>query len=146
MKVQALHHIFYCFSILCNVLVVTIYWTVLHHKALVQFQDFPKRQAYMYTVHSVPAVVCMINTWVTRAVMKKAIVKGIIVFAMVYISANYYHVARGGKPIYWFLAFDDIVFTAGVVTGLVGGSALLYLALCEVDAMVKGKVRIVYVR
>ena len=87
-KKQAWHHLLYSLSILFNLVVVVVYWSMLHEKAVEKWKDTPiygpGRVRHLYTVHTFPAISCLINSAVTNCKMSRGLWKLLMTIFVVY--------------------------------------------------------------
>ena len=93
MKLQSKHHIWYSISIISNLFVGIFYWSLLHKIKTKEHCNVPiygpGRCVYLYIVHIIPGICCLLNTLMTNSVLKKSMYKIIIIIAIIYIPTNY---------------------------------------------------------
>ena len=91
--------------------------------------------------HSVPAMACLVNTYLTNCVMHSGLWKLSAGISTTYSILLVTYTLSSGKPVYDFLDFNQdpkayfILGAINVVT--VGG----YLCLCRIDEWVKSELR-----
>ena len=127
------HHFFYTCCIIFNSVVTSIYWTLIHHVSMKQYEGQTARIVQQYLSHSVPAMVCLINTLITQTVMTSSLLIPLQVVAVIYNFINFCQTKIGGKPIYDFMTWDPIQNTAGFVIVLIGVFSAFYVLLCKMD-------------
>lgn len=140
LKSQAWHNLLYSLAIVFNLIVMSVYWTLLHAEFIEQYKGDAVKQSYQWTCHTVPGLICLINTTVTKCVMKRGLIKVFILIALVYVCNNYLAVRKTGKAIYSFMTFEDPVETATNIGAIFGAAMTGYLALCIIDETVKGPI------
>ena len=131
-------HLFYSLAIICNFVVVAIYWPVIHPKTI------PKHLAsgYMpliicqYWVHSVPAICCLINSYITNIVLVRRLIVPIVMLGISYTFVNFVTTKSRGRPTYAFLHWQNYE-TLFIVLYLLTGVALFYLLICFIDEFFK---------
>jgi hypothetical protein len=142
---MALHHVLYCFSIIANFVTVSIYWPLLHENECIKHGKDPinghGKVLHMYLVHSIPAVCCLLNTLITKTVMKRGMVKALLYFSIGFTALQFVVVKSTGRVLYFFLNFQDGLKTWIIVAGIVFGSSGVFLAFCFADEMLKGDLR-----
>lgn len=83
---QALHHVIYTLSIVMNMIVMSVYWTILHSGQMAEYSaaDQWGKRLHERTVHSLPGTVCLINLLVSRIRLKQGFWKVIVVVVIIY--------------------------------------------------------------
>lgn len=131
-------HLFYSLAIIFNVIVVGIYWPLIHPKTI------PKhlKAGYMpliicqYWNHSVPAICCLINSSITNIVLVRRLIVPIIMLGFSYCFVNFLTTRSRGRPTYAFLHWNNFD-TLFVVFYLQTGTTLFYLLICFIDEFFK---------
>ena len=105
-------HLLYCYCVVSNIVVVTIYWSILHERAIngeiaKNAPNLGGRLCFMYIGHLFPGITCLANMVATKCVMKRGLCKELCVVGMLYLGQNYMTVRSTGKPVYFFLTFED---------------------------------------
>ena len=138
-RLIAAHHFFYSLVIICNLMVVCVYWTMIHHDTIDKYRgDGPFiRVVCQYTTHIVPAVVCVVNTALTRCVLLKKLLKPIAILMLTYVIINFVVTKLNKKPLYSFMHWETME-TPMIVCGITITFSTFYLGLCHLDQMVKG--------
>lgn len=66
---QAFHHILYTLALMCNFVVMSVYWTILHKDQMREHANEPVvgpgRAFHLKLVHSLPGTLCVINSVLT---------------------------------------------------------------------------------
>jgi len=142
-RAQALHHMLYSFSIIMNLVVVIVYWSVLHEDAIAKHKDVPQvgwiRVIHLHTVHSFPAMSCLLNSYCTRVVLKREISKLILVLAFIYSAVQYTSVAiLGNAPLYPMINFKDGAKSWIWLGGMTAIPLVAYFGLVKLDEWIKG--------
>jgi len=107
MGLLALHHIIFEISFMMNLIVVTVFWTVIYKDALAECNGHQGKINNVYLAHIGPGVSVLINWLQTDVVIRAAHVKMVVVIAILYGYVNYCEVKKLGKPLYWFLTWED---------------------------------------
>ena len=123
-----------------NFIVVVIYWSAIHPKSIEKHRaDGPYAKVIcQYCVHSLPAIVCLINSYLTNCVLMRNMVKPITILSLAYSVINCIGTKMNGAPIYDFLHWDSAETSIAVAAFIVLFN-LFYLGLCFVDELVKAK-------
>lgn len=107
MHMYAINHILFSVALPMNLLVVSVYWTILHEKTVEEFADDPAAIRHAYFVHITPAVSSIVNFMLTDVVMKASHAKVLLPVSVIYSYINYRTTLSRGKPLYWFLDWED---------------------------------------
>lgn len=123
-----------------NSVVVAIYWPVIHPKTIDKHRvDGPYLKVVcQYCVHSVPAIVCVINSLMTRTVLHRSIIKPIIGVASAYLFVNFCATKIQGTPMYDFLHWESME-TAVIAGGILFTFTMVYFGFCLIDEKIKYK-------
>lgn len=93
LKLQAIHHLLYTFAIICNFVVMSVYWPVLHSEQVKLHYNDPGvghgRVFHMKIVHSIPGTVCLINASLSYVKLKPEFWKLISGVVILYLSFVY---------------------------------------------------------
>jgi hypothetical protein len=131
----ALHHILFEVMILANLVVVSLYWSLLHATELEYYSGKPLNIINLYWSHGMPGILAAANFWLTDVVVCASHVKLIIVLAIAYGWHNYSETKRTGRPLYNFLTWEDhttVLIYSWIIlaaTGVFCGLAVLSQAL-----------------
>lgn len=98
-----LHHFLYTTSIIFNFVTVTVYWSLIYQEIYLLFKDNFIALTQQQLVHSIPAVVCFINTLLTNSVLSLKLLKPILIIGAFYFFINFIATKQSGMPIYSFL-------------------------------------------
>ena len=101
----ALTHLLYTISVLFNLVVVAIYWPVIHPDTIEKHRkDGPEiKVTCQYMVHSIPAAACFINLRITNMILLHKVIKPVITLGGLYCIINFVVTKYRGAPIYAFL-------------------------------------------
>ena len=90
-----------------NLLITVVYWSVLREKKLVEYAEEPEMAYHSAAAHIVPIISTLVNFLVTKIVFKYS--HGLILFpiGIVYGYVNYTTTKSQGKPVYFFLTWED---------------------------------------
>ena len=135
---MAKHHFLYTICILFNFVVVSIYWPVIHPKTIGKHRaDGPYAKVLcQYCVHTIPAIVCLINSSMTNCVLHRNMIKQITAIAVTYAIVNFVGTKAQGKPLYHFLHWDSME-TPLLIAAIIAGVNMVYLAICMMDEFFK---------
>ena len=133
------NHIFYSFAIPLNLIVVSLYWNLIHHKTIGKHrEDGPwYKVVCQYWVHIVPAVCCLINTAISNIVLSRKPVKMYLGAGFAYCMLNYVTTRIIGEPLYSFMPWVTFMSTFKIVLLLLFFCAIAYLTLCKIDESLK---------
>jgi hypothetical protein len=130
---------------LAQVLIVGVYWAVLHRyvdQRFVQLQVVDSFAVFVYyrmiIVHSVPGFVMLTHLVTTRAVFIPGHSLYLMMFGVGYLMVNYLGTVYRGNPVYPFLTWTDSK-SAYVCIGLGLGAFILYHFIAMVTAIVRKK-------
>lgn len=101
----AITHMCFEISLFLNFVVMLVYWSMIHGQTIDQFTGFGR--IHMYTVHIVPCIAFLMNWAVTDAVVYNNHRIGLTFVGIAYSFVNYYETQKRGKPLYWFLTWED---------------------------------------
>ena len=137
----AITHLMYTIAILFNLVVVSIYWTVIHPETMPKHRKNgpPLRVTCQYMIHIIPAICCLINTIITNLVLLNGILTTILKLSTFYLLINFTATKYHGTPIYSFLSWESWE-TPAIVVGLLVAFSALYLGMCKVDQVYKGEI------
>ena len=124
----AIHHILFEISLVMNVVVVCIYWSILHEESLLEAKGNILKIANCYWAHLGPAFSVWFNFSISNHILKSNHVVAFPLIAALYGYVNYLETKKAGKPLYWFLTWDDSS-SLWIYTSLIVIFSLLYLGL-----------------
>lgn len=107
MHMLAINHLLFSVVLPMNFLVLSVYWTVLHKKVMEEYGHDPGVKRHSYFVHITPSVCAVVNFLLTDVVIKPSHAKLLLPIAVVYSYINYKSTLSRGKPVYWFLDWED---------------------------------------
>ena len=131
----ALHHLLFEILVPGHLIVMSIYWTILHESVIQGCRnDFEVKAAYLN--HSVPAFICLVNFLITDVIIKSSHSKCLLPFCMVYCWRNYIETKRSGVPVYFFMTWEDEQ-TIYIIGGIYVSTMLAYQALAYITYQIK---------
>ena len=136
LKLLAWHHLLFEVSFIMNIVVVTVYWSMLHKESLADCQNDPYKIVNVYWAHIMPGFSIAANFAMTDVVIRGSHYKGLVVIAALYGYVNYKETKARNKPLYHFLHWNDYT-TVLIYSGLVAGFAFLFTALSSVTVTLK---------
>jgi len=77
-----------------------------------------------------------LNAFFTNIVLSRKVLAPLVQFGMFYMFTNFVQTKRSGKPIYYFLTWEDYRSPTLVVIMLLGFS-MIYIGLCKIDEYLK---------
>ena len=119
-----------------NIVVVSVYWSILHESSLADCQGDKYKIFNVYWVHILPGFSVASNFALTDVVLRRNDYKGLVLISIIYGVVNYFETKKRGKPLYHFLTWEDAssVFIYG---GLIAGFTLVFIALSKVTVGIK---------
>ena len=66
-----------------NIVVMVVYWSVLHEEQMIKHQGHSGKIYHMYAVHLFPGISCFFNTVSTNIVLKRGIVKIVVAIGVI---------------------------------------------------------------
>lgn len=133
---QRRHHFFYSLSFLMNFVVTSIFWTLLNPNTVIVYKGQTMILVEQWLVHSVPAISCVINTYMTNCVLSRTLLRPLQFIGVVYLAINFCQTKALGEPVYKFLHWED-TSSLVLVGGLLLGFSLIYIAFCKMDEVLK---------
>ena len=121
-KILAVHHTLFEVIVPINLMVTTVYWSLLSESVLAMHANNPAFYLNSVLVHSVPLVATIANFCVTDIVFKPSHCLGYVPIGFLYCSLNYYATVTSGKPVYWFLDWQDyksVLICASLLTSVI---------------------------
>jgi hypothetical protein len=92
-------------SMFMNLIVLVVYWSLIHAEEITKFSGWAK--FHMYTVHIVPTVAFLINWACTDVVLHAGHGFGLNSIGLLYAIVNCIQTKRTGTPLYSFLTWED---------------------------------------
>lgn len=133
---QYRHHFFYSLSFLLNIIVTSVYWTLLNPNTVIVYKDQLMILFEQWLVHSVPLLTCMTNTYLTNCVLSRRLLRPLQAIGMIYLGINFCQTKVLGEPVYKFLNWQD-TSSLVMVFGLLFSFSLTYIAFCKMDEYIK---------
>ena len=88
-----------------NLIVTCVHWTFVHSEVIDNFEGLA--WTHMYTVHIFPQIAFLLNWRTMRLSLYSGHWKMFPPITAIYAYINYCEVKRLGKPLYWFLTWED---------------------------------------
>mmetsp|Transcript_6537 Transcript_6537/g.11061 ORF Transcript_6537/g.11061 Transcript_6537/m.11061 type:complete len:248 (-) Transcript_6537:43-786(-) len=112
---HALHHVFYTLMLFTQPVVMTVYWGLVHEKHLkditTEYRSDPLRLdqkvQHAYLVHTLPAFCSLGLMLLNKSVLLKKHSWFLVAFGILYTTSNFVVTKQRGKPLYWFLDWQD---------------------------------------
>lgn len=95
-NLKILFHVLYTLSIMCNFVVMSVYWTMLHKNLMQDEGKVFGRAVHLVLVHSIPGITCFINTYITNARLKMSFWKIIPTVGALYGTNAYFNQKKYG--------------------------------------------------
>ena len=101
----AAHHILFTLSLLFNIIVMSVYWPLIHSVNMQKPEyQYPLPQYYIsYLIHTVPFAASVYNFCTVDAVLKPNHIIAVLPLEAAFLFINYNATIASGKPLYWFL-------------------------------------------
>ena len=122
------HHVLLEIITPMNVLATVVYWLVLSAKFNEKHKDKPFDLLHTAVVHSFPLIANVLNLMVTDVVFKMSHSLVLVPIAFTYASWNYYATVSTGRPVYFFLDWQDSTSFL-ICSGLTLAGILLFSAI-----------------
>lgn len=132
----AAHHILFEISFMMNFITMVVFWSVLFNQALIECNNHPGRINNVYYAHLVPGISVLINFIISDAVIRASHVKIILPISAVYGYVNYLEVKSLGRPLYWFLTWEDMT-SVYIYLGLMVFFSFVYIGLAKLTKALK---------
>ncbi len=109
LSILALHHILFQVTLVMNVVVMVIYWSLLYRLDMKRdiIASNPFRQWLQILIHFWPFFSVALNFLYSEVTMKKNQGYFLIPITLAYITMNYFGTLAIGKPIYPFLDWNN---------------------------------------
>ena len=121
-------HIILEFALAFNIVVVIVYWGILHAKIKEEYEGY--RLLHMYFVHSFPAVSLLLILKTIHFNLYENHWAFLVMFGLIYAPINYFETKARGKPIYFFLTWEDYN-SAIVLLCIYGGFTVFWITLAR---------------
>ena len=126
-------------TLVTQVLIVGVYWPVLHHLVLDKLKtesDAVFLYYHMIFIHSVPFLAILFNTMLSRTVLIPGHCLYVVLVGFIYCFFNYAGVRYRGHALYPFLPWEDYKSILVCIVLLVFG-AILYQIVCFIIIKIK---------
>ena len=98
-------HILSEFALICNLVVFTVYWSVIHSEIIHKYEGW--RKFNFYLVHITPLVGIVFTRMTTSIYVNPGHWKLFVPVSLIYAAINFMETKRSGKAVYWFLTWED---------------------------------------
>tara|TARA_B110000285_G_C14946760_1_gene524705 strand:+ start:404 stop:895 length:492 start_codon:yes stop_codon:yes gene_type:complete len=138
-NVMALHHFMYSASIIFNLAVFLIYWILIHPEISAKYKyEEPLKYFQMILNHTVPQLVCVMNTMITNCCLSRKIIKPLLLLGCIWIVIDCIQTHIMGEPVFSFLTWETLE-TPMAAIGMVLWFGFAYIILCSFDESVKAE-------
>ena len=130
------HHILFEIVTPLNILVTTVYWSILRERALATFATTKILALHSGIIHLMPMVCNLICFSVTDVSIKASHGLGLLPLCILYGYSNYQVTKAQGYPVYHFLTWEDE--TSFLIFGCITMAGLLsYMLLAVLTKLIK---------
>ena len=117
---MALNHLLFSMASLAEIIICSIYWTLLHQNVMRKNAHSTAQMAYQCYAHALPGLATLINFCLTDVLYYRKQFKLWYVFLFIFCVTNYHGVKKSGvEEAYSFLTWQDPTETAIVIGGFV---------------------------
>ena len=123
-------------TLIMNIVVVSVFWTLLADVAFKKYQGDTLKIVNAYWTHTVPALTVLINFALSDVTMRA---KHSIVVpppAIIYGFVNYLETQKRQTPIYWFLTWKNYQ-SYFIYAGLILLFMLVFMGLSQLTVVIK---------
>ena len=113
-NLHALHHLMYTLMLFMTPIVVIMYWGVVHEKYMEEIKAensdpsvISEQINHSYVSHSVPGICAFLLLLISDTVLIQRHCWFLVLFCSIYSFQNYLTVKQKGKPLYWFMTWQD---------------------------------------
>jgi hypothetical protein len=106
LTLQACLHVLYTISLMCNFVVMSVYWSLLHKSEMANEGKILGRRYHLIIVHSIPGITCLVNAYISNMRLKFGFWKLISLIASLYCTFLYLFWMKTGRQQYNFLDFN----------------------------------------
>ena len=132
-------HIILELALAFNIVVVIVYWCMLHPKVKLEYEGY--RLLHMYLVHIFPAVSLLLTLKTIHFNLYEKHWIFLVMLGNIYAPFNYLETKARGKPVYWFLTWES--YDSFIILFVIYGGFVVFwitLARCtKSNNSVKGK-------
>ena len=97
LRLQTTLHFLYTISLMCNFVVMAIYWTLLHKGEMESEGKVAGKRWHLILVHSIPGITCVVNAYISNMRLKFGFWKLISCIVSLYCSFLYVFWLRTGR-------------------------------------------------
>ena len=126
----ALHHIFFEVAVIFNLVIMVVYWPMLHESVVTYcYQKGEMMKLYHnHFVHTFPFITIALNFLFSDVIISASHTKALLPIAITYGYKNYQATIQMGEPVYWFLDWKDH-WTLIIFGGITAGAMLVFYLL-----------------
>ena len=128
-RLACLHIIFEC-AFIFNVVTLIVYWGAIHKKGIVGKEGAVL--LHQYLVHSFPAISLWITSTTFNCYLSVGHWKLFAPVAIIYAVVNYLETKKRGKPLYWFLTWEDYTSVL-IYAGLMFTFILVWITMAKLS-------------
>ena len=111
---MASHHLLFSMALGMQVIVTSVYWTLLHRDVMANNKGHMGAMIYQCLAHSLPALACLYNLCVTDFIYYRGIDKLSVGLSVFYLLLNFTMTKITGNVTYFFLSWKDPTTSAFV--------------------------------
>mmetsp|Transcript_844 Transcript_844/g.885 ORF Transcript_844/g.885 Transcript_844/m.885 type:complete len:150 (-) Transcript_844:33-482(-) len=127
---MAWHHALFELSLIMNIIVTVVYFSLLHDEVHAIFEGQPFVQVHMKIIHLAPLLTSFVNFYLTDIVFIRRHYKALVAFGTMYLTINFIGTKMIGKPLYSFLTWKDY-------TSILISAAILLLGVIFFNVLVQ---------
>ena len=134
---MASHHLLFSIALIMQVIIVGVYWTMLHEDTMARNKAHTGALIYQCLVHSLPALGCFYNLTVTDFIFYRGIEKLCYGLGVFYLLVNFAMTKITGNVTYWFLSWKDPTHSFIFVVIALGGTSVFIRILANITEAAK---------
>jgi len=133
----AIHHLLYTIVIVMQIVVTSVYWSLMHEGLMKKYEGKLKQQIVNgYLIHIIPQIICFSNAYMTNTVLSSKLLKIVVIGGVFFSINNCASTLMRGKPVYPILPWDSMNSVYFCIVLLIATSTL-YGAMCKLDEYLK---------
>ena len=123
-------------TLIFNIVTVSVFWSMLLEEALRDCGGVYLKEVNTYTSHSLPGLSALVAFLITDVTMRASHYKPLIPITLIYGYINYNETKINGKPLYWFLNWEDET-SIYILIGLILLFILVWFAVSALTLILK---------
>mmetsp|Transcript_18641 Transcript_18641/g.17727 ORF Transcript_18641/g.17727 Transcript_18641/m.17727 type:complete len:145 (+) Transcript_18641:318-752(+) len=135
---MAWHHLLFELSLILNIVITVVYWSLLHEELVLFYADDDLRFFQVCVVHLLPLCCSIINLFITDIVFIQSHAYYLLYVAVVYSAVNFVSTKMKGEPVYSFLTWEDSNSLI-MVGGIFGGALFMFKCLVLMTESLKNR-------